>query len=222
MFTEESLSFQERISQRNGVSDHAYLPPALHASPAERAARVKGAKNDSRTMAEAREEARMVLFGTVDELLTRLGLRPADIDVLVVNCSLFNPTPSLSAMIVNHFKMRSDVLSYNLAGMGCSAGVIAVGLAQRLLRTAGRGKYALVVSTENITQNWQGRGWAEAAGRRWADAGALRHLPAPPPPAPAHHHPPPPPVHPCPGTWATTGPCSSPTPCSAWAAPRSC
>ena len=79
------------------------------------------------------------------------GLHPRDIDILVVNCSLFNPTPSLSAMIVNHFKMRGDILSFNLAGMGCSAGVIAIGLAQRLLKTE-PGKYALVVSTENITQ----------------------------------------------------------------------
>ena len=37
--------------------------------------------------------------------------------------------------------------------MGCSAGVIAIGLAQRVLRTES-GKYALVVSTENVTQNW--------------------------------------------------------------------
>lgn len=49
-------------------------------------------------------------------LVVLAGLKPRDIDILVVNCSLFNPTPSLSAMIVNHFKMRSDVLSYNLAG----------------------------------------------------------------------------------------------------------
>ena len=56
------------------------------------------------------------------------------IDILVVNCSLFNPTPSLSAMIINHFKMRSNIVSYNLAGMGCSAGVIAVNLAKELLQ----------------------------------------------------------------------------------------
>jgi FAE1/Type III polyketide synthase-like protein len=37
-------------------------------------------------------------------------------------------------MLVNHFKMRSDVLSYNLGGMGCSAGVIAIGLADKLLQ----------------------------------------------------------------------------------------
>ena len=69
----------------------------------------------------------------------------------MVNCSLFCPTPSLSAMLVNRFKMREDILSFNLGGMGCSAGVIAIGLAQRLLKTEPE-KYALVVSTENITQ----------------------------------------------------------------------
>ena len=56
------------------------------------------------------------------------------IDILVVNCSLFNPTPSLSAMIINHFKMRSNIVSYNLGGMGCSAGVIAISLAKELLQ----------------------------------------------------------------------------------------
>ena len=56
------------------------------------------------------------------------------VDILIVNCSLFNPTPSLSAMIVNHFKFNSNIISYNLSGMGCSAGVIAVGLAKELLQ----------------------------------------------------------------------------------------
>ena len=42
----------------------------------------------------------------------------------MVNCSLFCPTPSLSAMLVNRFKMREDILSFNLGGMGCSAGKI--------------------------------------------------------------------------------------------------
>ena len=56
------------------------------------------------------------------------------VDILIVNCSLFNPTPSLSAMIVNHFKMKSSVVSYNLSGMGCSAGVISISLAKELLQ----------------------------------------------------------------------------------------
>ena len=55
-----------------------------------------------------------------------------------MNCSLFNPTPSLSAMVVNHFGMRPDIKSYNLSGMGCSAGIIAIGLARELLQASRR------------------------------------------------------------------------------------
>lgn len=40
-------------------------------------------------------------------------------------------------MIINHFGMRSDIDSYNLGGMGCSAGVLAIGLAKKLLAVCG-------------------------------------------------------------------------------------
>lgn len=62
----------------------------------------------------------------------------AQVDILIVNCSLFNPTPSLSAMIVNYFKFKSNVVTYNLSGMGCSAGVIAISLARELLQVRTR------------------------------------------------------------------------------------
>ena len=55
------------------------------------------------------------------------------IDGLIVNCSAFNPTPSLSAAVVNHFKMRQDIRTYNLSGMGCAASVIGIDLAMELL-----------------------------------------------------------------------------------------
>jgi len=70
-----------------------------------------------------------------------------------VNCSLFNPTPSLSAMIINKYKLRSDIRNYNLSGMGCSAGVISIDLAKDLLQVH-KNCNAVIVSTENITQNW--------------------------------------------------------------------
>ena len=73
--------------------------------------------------------------------------------MLIVNCSLFNPTPSLASMVVHRNKMREDVKSFNLGGMGCSAGLIAVDLARDMLQ-ANPGCYAVVVSTENITLNW--------------------------------------------------------------------
>lgn len=104
-------------------------------------------------MAAAREEAHEVLFTAVEQVLRKSRVNPKAIDILVVNCSLFNPTPSLSAMIVNRFGMRSNVVTYNLGGMGCSAGVISLSLAQQLLQVHPR-SLALVVSTENITQNW--------------------------------------------------------------------
>ena len=141
-FSEEAMEFQVRMLNKSGVSDETMFPNGLQRDPPEP------------TMAWAREEAEMVLFSVVENLLKKTGMSPRDIDVLVVNCSLFNPTPSLSAMIINKFKMRTNIESYNLGGMGCSAGVISIGLAKRLLGSLNRGGYALVVSTENITQNW--------------------------------------------------------------------
>lgn len=59
----------------------------------------------------------------VEQLLEKTKTRPCDVGILVVNCSLFCPTPSLSAMLVNKFHFREDILTYNLGGMGCSASV---------------------------------------------------------------------------------------------------
>jgi len=79
-------------------------------------------------MLHARREAEEIIFPIVDRLLrVKTGVKPEEIDFLVVNCSLFCPTPSLAAMIANRFKMREDIRSYNLGGMGCSASLIGKG-----------------------------------------------------------------------------------------------
>lgn len=140
-FTQDSLDFQEKVLSRSGLGEETYLPGGIMSQPP----RIN--------MQAAREEAQLVLFNTVAEVLKATGTKPQAVDILVVNCSLFNPTPSLSAMIVNHFKMRSNVMTYNLSGMGCSAGVISIGLAQQLLQVFPNST-ALVVSTENLTKNW--------------------------------------------------------------------
>jgi len=140
-FGEEAMVFQEKVFQRTGVGPEAYFAPGILKSP------------PVTSMEEAREESRMVLFPVVEELLKRSGLRATDIDILIVNCSLFNPTPSLCAMIINKFKMRSDVKAFNLSGMGCSAGLISIDLAKDLLQVH-RNAVAIVCSTENVTQNW--------------------------------------------------------------------
>lgn len=140
-FNSTSLEFQEKVLSRSGLGEETYLPPGIMSSPPEI------------NMETAREEAREVLFTSVAHALAATNTKPQAIDILVVNCSLFNPTPSLSAMIVNKFKMRTNVITYNLSGMGCSAGVISLHLAQQLLQVNPNAT-ALVVSTENITQNW--------------------------------------------------------------------
>lgn len=61
-----------------------------------------------------------VCFTAVREVLAKSGVTPRQVGCVIVNCSLFNPTPSLSALIMNHFKMPSNTINYNLGGMGCS------------------------------------------------------------------------------------------------------
>ncbi|XP_042417491.1 3-ketoacyl-CoA synthase 11-like isoform X2 [Zingiber officinale] len=140
-FTEENLEFQRKILERSGLGENTYLPDAVLSVP------------PNPCMAEARKEARDVMFGAIDELLAKTNVKPKDIGILVVNCSLFNPTPSLSAMVINHYKLRGNIVSYNLGGMGCSAGLISIDLAKNLLQVHPN-SYALVISMENITLNW--------------------------------------------------------------------
>lgn len=140
-FDESSLEFQRKILERSGLGEETCVPEAMHHIP------------PRPSMAAAREEAEQVMFGALDNLFANTSVKPKNIGILVVNCSLFNPTPSLSAMIVNKYKLRGNIRSFNLGGMGCSAGVIAIDLAKDMLQVH-RNTYAVVVSTENITQNW--------------------------------------------------------------------
>lgn len=119
---EENFKLIDKILDRSGVGPKTYVPEGLLAIP------------PKLTLEEARYESNSVLFGAVDELLEKTCVEAKDIGILVVNCCLFNPTPSLSDSIVNHYKLRGNILIYNLSGMGCSAGVLAVDFAKQLLQ----------------------------------------------------------------------------------------
>ncbi|KAG6507747.1 hypothetical protein ZIOFF_033098 [Zingiber officinale] len=140
-FTEENLEFQHKILERSGLGENTYLPDAVLNVP------------PNPCMDEAWKEAKDVVFGAIDELIAKTNIKPKDIGILVVNCSLFNPTPSLSTMVVNHYKLKENIVSYNLGGMGCSAGPISIDLTKNLLQVHPN-SYALVISMENITLNW--------------------------------------------------------------------
>ncbi|KAG9443440.1 hypothetical protein H6P81_014780 [Aristolochia fimbriata] len=142
-YDDAAIEFQSKVLERSGLGDETYVPAAMHLEPPQP------------SMAAARVETEQVMFGALDALFKNMNsgrVKPKDIGIVVVNCSTFNPTPSLSAMIVNRYKLRGNVRAFSVGGMGCSAGVIAIDLARDLLLVHG-GTYALVVSTENITQN---------------------------------------------------------------------
>eukprot|EP00249_Psilotum_nudum_P004797 c18295_g1_i1 orf=529-2097(+) len=140
LFDDKSLDFQRKILERSGLGEQTamsygfhYLPPKI-------------------SLDSEREESERTLFAAVEELLSKTKIEPLEIDVLIVNCSCFSPVPSISAMIVNKYKLRSDIKSYSLAGMGCSAGAISVDMAKNIL-LANPNTTALIISTENMSRN---------------------------------------------------------------------
>ncbi|CAG7893088.1 unnamed protein product, partial [Brassica rapa] len=132
------VEFQMRILERSGLGEETCLPPAIHYIP------------PTPTMNEARSEAQMVIFSAMDDLFKKTGIMPKDIDIL--NCSLFSPTPSLSAVVINKYKLRSNIKSFNLSGMGCNADLISVELARDLLQVHPNSN-AIIISTEIIMPN---------------------------------------------------------------------
>ena len=106
-------------------------------------------------MAKAREKAEQVMFGVLDNLFAITNVKAKDIGILAANCSIFNPTPSLSAMIVNKYKLRGNIKNFNLGGMGCSVDFIAIDLAKDMLQLH-RNTYAIVVSVEEAQSSASG------------------------------------------------------------------
>jgi len=151
-FTQESLNFMRRILDRSGTGPATAWPPAIIQCLKPKDDDPNDHQMADRSIEASRSEAQIVIFDIVEKALKKANVKPREIDVLIINCSLFSPTPSLCAMVVSKFGMRSDVETYNLSGMGCSASLISVDLAKKLLGRKGSRK-ALVVSTEVITPN---------------------------------------------------------------------
>lgn len=146
-FTPECIEFQDKIAYRTGLGDATAVPPA-----------VQTADGRNCGIDAARFEYNATCFQAIQEVLNKTGIKPKQVKFVITNSSLFNPTPSLSAAIINHFKMPASTINYSLGGMGCSAGVIAMDLARELLGNHPN-SIALVVSHENITMSYYTGGW---------------------------------------------------------------
>jgi len=144
-FTESDVAFQNKVLGNSGTGDRTAWPPGIVRC------RQPGVAQDQ-TMEATRAEAEKVICDCLQALFERTKVSPKEVDFLVINCSLFSPTPSLCAMACNRFRMRSNCRTFNLSGMGCSASLISVDLAADLLRSNPNSN-AVVVSTELITQS---------------------------------------------------------------------
>ncbi|XP_010025262.1 3-ketoacyl-CoA synthase 6 [Eucalyptus grandis] len=141
IFDRESIDFMAKILTSSGQSEETYLPPPLHYIP-------------PRTeFQESIKEVHTALFPVLDDLLEKTNVHPRDIDILIVNCSGFCPSPSLSSIIVNRYSMRSDVKNFNISGMGCTASAIGIDMAKSLLKVH-KNSYAVVLSTEILSTGW--------------------------------------------------------------------
>ncbi|CAI9778794.1 unnamed protein product [Fraxinus pennsylvanica] len=102
---------------------------------------------------DAVNEMNDFFLDTIDKLFKKTGILPSEIDVLVVNISMLAAVPSLSSLIIHHYKMREDIKVYNLTGMGCSASPIAINIVQNIFKTQ-RNVQALVVTSESLSLGW--------------------------------------------------------------------
>lgn len=109
----------------------------------------------SPSLADSISEMEESFNPVLDEVFRRAGphIPPSSIDVLVVNVSMFSPAPSLAARIINRYRLREDILVYNLSGMGCSASLISVDLIRNMFKTHKK-IIALMVTSESIAPNW--------------------------------------------------------------------
>jgi 3-ketoacyl-CoA synthase len=85
-YNKASIDFMDKVLDISGLGEQTFLPDAV------RDGRDKPVEV---TMAGARAETEMVLFSVVEHVLARNGLKPTDVDALIVNCTSFNPVPSL-------------------------------------------------------------------------------------------------------------------------------
>ncbi|KAF0908315.1 hypothetical protein E2562_024729 [Oryza meyeriana var. granulata] len=140
LIDEESTNFMARLYEGSGIGEETSLPDSYHYLPPESG------------MEASREEAELVIFSAVDEVFARTtALNPEDIDALILACSFTTPTPAFADVVVNRYKLRADVQSVNLSGMGCSGALIAIGLAKNLLQAAPPGKRVLIITTEILS-----------------------------------------------------------------------
>nr|XP_043612628.1 3-ketoacyl-CoA synthase 12-like [Erigeron canadensis] len=138
----EEYRFLLRAIVSSGIGEETYGPKNFFSE-----------RGTNSTLRDTQFEMDEFFTETLDRLFSRSRISPQDIDILVVNVSVLTLVPSLTSRIINHYKMREDIKSFNISGMGCSASLISINLVQNMFKSH-RNKFALVLTSEAIAPNW--------------------------------------------------------------------
>ncbi|KAF8402820.1 hypothetical protein HHK36_010911 [Tetracentron sinense] len=139
----EEYKFLLKSMVRSGIGEETYVPRNI----------ISGREAAS-NLVDGILEMEEFFYDSLDKLFLKSGnISPSQIDILVLNVSVFSPVPSLAARIINHYKLREDIKVFNLSGMGCSASLISIDLVRNIFKSR-RNAFAIVVSTESIAPNW--------------------------------------------------------------------
>lgn len=126
----------------SGIGEQTYAPRVMF-----------NGKEERPSLADAVTEMEEFFFDSVEKVLNRSGVSAQEIDLLVVNVSMFSSVPSLASRIVSKYKMREDLKVFNLTGMGCSASLISLDIVRNTFRSY-RNMNALLVTSESLSPNW--------------------------------------------------------------------
>lgn len=138
----EEYKFLLKTTVSSGIGEETYVPKNI----------MEG-REESATLMDEISEMDGILFDTVDKLFAKTGVSPSEINIIVSSVSLFSPAPSLTARVINRYKMREDIKAFNLSGMGCSASAVAIDLVKQLFKTY-KNSFAIVMSTESMSSHW--------------------------------------------------------------------
>ncbi|KAA8524484.1 hypothetical protein F0562_010907 [Nyssa sinensis] len=138
----EEFRFLLKTMVSSGIGEEAYCPRNILLG-----------KEEFPTLTDALSETDEIVFDTLDNLFAKTKTSPQEIDILVMNVSLFTPVPSLTARIINRYKMKDSIKAFNLSGMGCSSSIVAIDLVNHLFKSY-KNAFAIVVSTECMGPNW--------------------------------------------------------------------
>ncbi|XP_058094738.1 3-ketoacyl-CoA synthase 19-like [Magnolia sinica] len=138
----DECKFLLKITVRSGIGEETYGPRDI----------ISG-RDGPPSLVDGISEMDDCFNATLDKLFLKSGFLPTDIDVLVVNVSMFSPAPSLAARIIHRYNMREDIKVYNLSGMGCSASGVSIHIVRNIFKCRPK-TLAVVVSTESIGPSW--------------------------------------------------------------------